>query len=382
MTMKVTIVGPSLRCLGGQAVQADLLLRQWKGDVELEARFIPVDPPLPRALAWVERIRFLRTLVRAPFFLLALWRGISEAEIVHIFAASYWSFLLGPAPAWLAARLRRKKALINYRSGEAPDHLRSSLAARAVLGRADRIVVPSRYLVNVFRQYGLTANVVPNIVDLAQFSYRARKPLRPWLVCTRMFEPYYQVDLVVRSFAEVAKAFPAARLCLVGNGSEEKEIRRIIAEFHLHSVEFAGAVPRGEIGRYYDQSDIFVNGSRLDNMPVSIVEAFASGTPVVTTAAEGIRYLVEHERTGLLCEPGDWKALAGNVIRLLLDSDLAFRLARNAHEESLRYRWNVVRGQWLDVYRSILPLEIPNRRHTPYPLTTPEPQSLTRKANV
>ena len=130
MTMKVAIVGPSLRSVGGQSVQADLLLRRWKGDVELETTFIPIDPALPRWLAWVERIRYLRTLVRAPFFLFTLWRGISGAEIVHVFSASYWSFLLGPAPAWLAARLRRKKSLINYRSGEASDHLRRSPAAR------------------------------------------------------------------------------------------------------------------------------------------------------------------------------------------------------------------------------------------------------------
>jgi glycosyltransferase involved in cell wall biosynthesis len=49
--------------------------------------------------------------------------------------------------------------------------------------------------------------------------------------------------------------------------------------------------------------DIFVNASWLDNMPVSILEAFASVTAVITTGPEGIRYIVEHERTGLLSEP-------------------------------------------------------------------------------
>jgi len=58
-------------------------------------------------------------------------------------------------------------------------------------------------------------------------------------------------------------------------------------------------VDRDEIGKYYDRADIFINASRLDNMPVSILEAFASGTPVVSTAPEGMRYLVEHGRTGL-----------------------------------------------------------------------------------
>src|SRR5262249_23936425 len=167
-TMNVTIVGPSLRVVGGQAVQADLLLRHWKGDSDLEARFVAIDPPFPRLLGWVRSIRFMRTLARFPLFLSEVWRGTASADIVHIFSASYLSFLLGPVPAWIVARLRGKKCIINYRSGEAPDHLRRSAIARTVLGRVDGIVVPSRYLFDVFRQYGLSATVVPNIVDLTQ----------------------------------------------------------------------------------------------------------------------------------------------------------------------------------------------------------------------
>ena len=74
---------------------------------------------------------------------------------------------------------------------------------------------------------------------------------------------------------------------------------------------------------------------------------------MVTTSPDGIRYLVEHERTGLLCEPGDWRALAENVIRLLKDSEFALQMAQNAFAESKRYHWNAVRSQWLDVYWSL-----------------------------
>jgi len=110
-----------------------------------------------------------------------------------------------------------------------------------------------------------------------------------------------------------------------------------------------------DIGQYYDQADIFVNASNLDNMPVSVLEAFASGTPVVTTAPESMRYIVDHERTGLLSEPGDANALARNILRVLGDSDLATRLAENAIAESNRYSWKSVREQWLSVYRGLVP---------------------------
>ncbi len=351
--LRVALVAPTLRFVGGQAVQADLFLRHWKNDPDVDARFIAVDPDFPQGLRWAERVPFLRTVIREPIYALSLWRNLKGVDVAHIFSASYWSFLLAPAPAWLIARLRGTKTLINYRSGEARDHLKRFRSARPVLKSADRLVVPSEYLVDVFREFGLQAQVVPNIVDLEQFTFRVRKPLRPHLICTRGFHPYYCIDIVVRAFAQVQRAFPEARLDLVGKGPLKAQIRTLVDELQLSGVNFAGVVSRQEIGRCYDQADIFINASRLDNMPVSVIEAFGAGTPVVTTAPESMRYLVEHERTGLLSEPGDATMLAENVIRLLTDPELSACLAGNAYAESRRYRWTAVREQWLEIYRSM-----------------------------
>jgi glycosyltransferase involved in cell wall biosynthesis len=353
-TLKVAIVAPSLRYIGGQAVQADLLLRLWRDDPDVDVTFIGVDPPLPRLLEWAERIPGVRTILREPIYFLNLWRGLKDVDVAHIFSASYWSFLLAPTPAWVFARLHGKKILINYRSGEARDHLKRFRSGSFVLSRADAIVVPSGYLVDVFREFGLKAVIVPNLVDLSQFLYRQRNPLRPHLVCTRGFSPYYSVDVVVRAFVEVKNAYPEARLDLVGGGPLEAEVRNLVADLKLTGVSFTGVASRQEIGKHYDRADIFINASWLDNMPVSIIEAYGAGTPVVTTSPESIPYLVEHERTGLLSAVGDEKALAANVIRLLRDPALAARLAQNAYQESRKYTWDVVREQWSAVYRGLL----------------------------
>jgi len=351
--IRVAFVAPSLRYVGGQAVQADLLMRNWKEDPEVEANFVPVDPSPPHGLRWVERVPLLRTIFREPRYILALWRTLKRADVVHIFSASYSSFLLAPLPAWLVARLRKKRTLINYRSGECRDHLQRSYIARQVLKNTDRLVVPSGYLVDVLGEFGLVAEAIPNIVDGSRFSFRVRRPVRPHLVCTRGFHSYYCVEVVVRAFAEVQRTFPEARLDLVGGGPLEGEIRNLVRAMRLTGVDFKGVAARSEIGRFYSEADIFINASRLDNMPVSVLEAFASGMPVISTEPEGMRYLVEHERTGLLSTPGDASALAQNVIRVLQDSELAERLVSNARREFQRYSWPVVRQQWLAVYRAL-----------------------------
>jgi L-malate glycosyltransferase len=351
--LKVAIVAPSLRYVGGQAVQGELLMRLWRDDPDVEVTFIAVDPPLPRPLAWAESIPGLRTVLREPVYFLHLWRGLREVDIAHIFSASYWSFLLAPAPAWLFARWRGKRALINYRSGEARDHMQRFRSAAYVLSRVDEIVTPSGYLVDVFAEFGLKAVVVPNVVDLTQFHYRERKPLRPRLVCTRGFSTYYSVDVVVNAFALVKKSYPDATLDLVGGGPLEADVRKLVADLQLSGVHFSGVASRDKIGKCYDDADIFINASWLDNMPVSIIEAFAAGTPIVTTSPESMPYLVDNEGTGLLSAVGDEKALAENVLRLMRDPALADRLAKNAYAESAKYTWTAVRGQWLDVYRRL-----------------------------
>jgi glycosyltransferase involved in cell wall biosynthesis len=352
--LRICIVAPSLRYVGGQSAQADLLLQHWQNDPDIAISFLAVDPPLPRALGWAERIPGLRTILREPIYFWHLWRGLKDVDIAHIFSASYWSFLLAPAPASFFAKMRGAKTLINYHSGEARDHLQRFRSAKFVLSRVDKIVVPSGYLVDVFREFGLPASAVPNIVDLAQFRYRERTSLRPRLVCTRGFSAYYSVDIVVRAFAEVKNKYPEAQLDLVGGGPLEGDVRKLVADLNLSGVNFAGVASRQEIGKYYDQADIFINASWLDNMPLSIIEAFAAGTPVVTTSPECMPYLVEHERTGLLSPVGDADALAANVIRLLRDPALAARLAQNAYKESQNYTWEAVREQWVNTYRALM----------------------------
>ena len=303
--LRVCIVAPSLRYVGGQSVQADLLRRHWQNDPDIEISFLAVDPPLPRAFAWAENIPGLRTILREPIYFWHLRQALQGVDVAHIFSASYWSFLLAPAPASFFAKMKlggtKTKTLINYHSGEARDHLQRFRSAAFVLSRVDKIVVPSGYLVDVFHEFNLQASAVPNIVDLSQFRFRERSPLRPHLVCTRGFSTYYSVDVVVRAFAQVKKDYPDARLDLVGGGPLEADIRKLVADLKLAGVHFAGVAPHREIGNCYDKADIFINASWLDNMPLSVIEAFASGTPVVTTAPECMPYLVQHERTGLLC---------------------------------------------------------------------------------
>jgi glycosyltransferase involved in cell wall biosynthesis len=254
----------------------------------------------------------------------------------------------------LVAKLLGKPVVLNYRSGEAPDHLRRSAIARAVLSRVDRNAVPSRFLHGVFAGFGIDAEVIPNIVDLDRFAYRPRVPVRPRIVSTRNFEDLYNVACTLRTFARVQRRHPDASLTLVGGGSGEMSLRRLAGELGLRNVMFAGRVPPDRIWEHYAAADIYLQTPDIDNMPASVIEAFASGCLVVSTNAGGVPAILTHERHGLLVNCNDDEAAARQVCRLLDDPPLASRLSAAARESCEAYRWSQVRSRWLALYRDLV----------------------------
>ena len=283
--LRVAIVAPTLSILGGQAVQAQRLLDGWRNDRDVRAFLVPINPEPPSWCRPLTRIKYVRTLITQLIYLPLLVHSVRRADVVHVFSASYWSFLLAPLPAVLVSRLFGRPVVMNYRSGEAPDHLRRSAVARYTLRTVDRNVVPSRFLQAVFGDYGIDAQVIPNTIDHGRFPFRVRDPLRPRLISTRNFEPLYDIECTLRAFQLVQARFPDASLMLVGSGSREAALRRLVAELGLRGVTFTGRVASDDIHACYADADIYIQTPAIDNMPSSILEAFAlieriSGKPM------------------------------------------------------------------------------------------------------
>ena len=358
--LNVAIVAPSMRILGGQAVQADRLLKAWEGDPDVRAWLVPINPNPPGALARALDVKYARTVVTQLTYWPLLFRELRKADVVHVFSASYFSFLLAPLPAVLVAKLYGKPIVMNYRSGEAPDHLQRSAVARNVLRWVERNAVPSRFLHDVFARFGITSEIIPNIVDVDRFAFRHRAPLAPRIVSTRNFESLYNVDCTLRAFQLVQREHPEASLTLVGSGSQESALRELAQSLGLRHVTFAGRVPPSEIWRYYADADIYVQTPDIDNMPSSVLEAYASGCAVVASNAGGVPAILTDETHGLLVGCNDPQATATAILRLLKDQALAARLTRNARDACDKYQWTTVRARWVALYRQLAgPAAIP-----------------------
>ncbi|HZN06037.1 MAG TPA: glycosyltransferase family 4 protein [Pyrinomonadaceae bacterium] len=350
----VLIVAPSLDILGGQSRQAVRLREGLEREPELEVGFLPHNPRLPGVLRSLQRIKYVRTIVTTLYYVaLLLWR-VRKYDIIHIFCASYYSYSLSAIPALAISRLYGKKSILNYRSGEAEDHLETWRTAVPTIRWAGEVVVPSGYLVDVFARYGLRARAIHNIVELDRFTYRERRPLRPVFLTSRLLEPLYNVPCVLRAFAIIQEAYPEARLTIAADGFLRQDLETLARDLKLRNAEFIGFVKFEDMPALYDAADIYLSATSIDNMPSSLTESMACGLNVVTTDGGGaIPYIMTNEVTGLIVNRDDHKALAAAAIRLLEDNDFALKLVRNAHESTRKFTWPHIRDQWLDLYREL-----------------------------
>lgn len=358
--LQIGLVAPTLRILGGHSVQAARLLEAWSGDGEVHVRLLPINPDLPRVLAWLERARYIRTAMRAVQFCLTLLRRTPRLDLLHVFATSNSSYFLSAMPAVIAGRMFGTPVVVNYR-GDAGKHLARSALVRWTLRHVHAIVVPSEYFQNIFEEIRMPALVVSNVADLRRFHYRRRGVLRPQLLSTRNFEPIYNVECTLRAFALVQRRYPDATLVLAGTGSRETALRRLVQQLRVRNVAFAGPVPYDAIHRLYDAADVYVQTPVVDNMPGSLVEAFASGLPVVATNVGGVPVLLQDGVHGLLVPADDHAAAARAVITLIEDPAAAGRMAAAAAATCSVYDARIVRERWREVYRSIAARSIPGR---------------------
>ncbi len=349
MRRRIAIVAPSLDILGGQGVQAQALIERLGGE-GWPVALLRINPPFPWGLGWVRRVPYARTVLNQALYIPSLLR-LRAADVVHVFSASYWSFLLAPAPAMAVARALGKRVILNYHSGEADDHLaRWGFLIHPWLRLAHEIVVPSEYLREVFARHGYQARVIRNIVDTSRFRYRERRPLCPHLVSTRNLGRHYRIDNTLEAFALVRARYRQATLSVAGYGSEEPQLRRLATSLGLTGIRFLGRVEQNDLPAVLDGADVFVNSSTVDNQPVSVLEAFAAGLSVVSTPTGDIANMVRDGETGLLVPAGDPAAMAKAVISLLEDPDRATAMARRARSEVEKCSWAHVSERWAAIY--------------------------------
>ncbi len=354
--MKIALIGPKPPPFGGMAKQTRQLT-QLLADAGMDVRLIATNPPYP--WVWLGKTKGLRAVVRLVGYILRLWRELADVDCVHLMANSGWSWQLFAAPAIWLAWLRKIPIIVNYHGGEAESYFQHSFRwVKPSLDKASVIVVPSGFLRQVFGKYGVDCEIIANIVDLQRFQpkprFQVKDPSAPHLIVTRNLEKLYGIDDALLAISLIKQRLPGVRLTIAGDGPEREALQRQCAQLALEAhVAFTGRLDFEHVIALYQQADILLNPSRVDNMPGALLEAMASGVPIVSTDAGGIPFMVEDGSTTLLVAVGDAQAMADAVIKLVKTPELYQNLAKNGLNGIRRYTWAEIGPQWLNLYRRI-----------------------------
>lgn len=226
--------------------------------------------------------------------------------------------------------------------------------------RIDRVIAPSSFMRSKLIEGGWPEGKVVALQNFADDAILARASgvagdvtdrESPYLLFFGRLSAEKGVDVLLRAFDAAAPSLPRdMRLIVVGNGPDAAEFRELAASLDSASrIEFAGYQTGDALQTYVERASLAIASSRCrENMPYSIVEAFAAGTPVVGTRIGGIPELVADGVTGFACDPGDVATMADAMVRgaeAFLDAPVYVRM-----QESCRayVRENCSRDKFMD----------------------------------
>lgn len=332
---RVTVVGPHLAAAGGVSAVSATWAAAGLFDDPSVARYWPSTRDGSRAGKLLfGGARLARYAIE----------GRARGEVVHLHVGVGFSLKRKTAYARLALR-RGARLVLHVHPTAFWDHLRElSPAALArtteVFRRASGVVVLTREMRERFLSLGLgvPVHVLPNPVDTAAWSLDPAPPREPatvafvgWLV------PEKGTEILLDAAQRLRERHPGLRLIFAGRHGEAR-LRASIARLGLGDrVEVAGWLDRRGVRALLHRATLLALPSQSEGMPMALLEAMASGTPIVASDVGGIPEILQDGRDARLVPPGDAEALAAAIDRLLADPEARACLAARARERVARH---------------------------------------------
>lgn len=255
----------------------------------------------------------------------------------------------------IAGKIWRKRIIITYHGGGAEEYFAKHGAfARRWLNRADKVIVLNGYLEKVFNAYNIPCVVIPNIISLPDIKRTHKWDAKaPKFISVRHLRELYNIPCILQAFRQVQQQIPEASLTILGRGPQLEELQQYVRDNNLKHVTFAGQVPNQEMNRYLADHDIFLSAPRVDNMPVSVLEAMNAGVLVISSRVGGVPYMIEHQKTGLLFDSSHElgvNELTKEMQWAVEHQEESLRMIEAAHKEVKKYSWENVQKQIIPMY--------------------------------
>lgn len=200
--------------------------------------------------------------------------------------------------------------------------------------------------------------VVPQGIQSQYLQVSPKKPVIPTILSVGSISQRKGHLLLVKAFEIVHKTVPSAKLIIAGTLTEKAyytQLQNEIGKLHLkQSVELLTNIPQEQLLQIYQEATIFALHSQEESQGIALVEAMATGLPIVSTLVGGIPFVVKNGKTGLLSKYGDVDSFANNMIKLLTNENLRTQMSQSARLSAQSYSWQEITQAIEIIYNRII----------------------------
>jgi phenylacetate-CoA ligase len=276
---------------------------------------------------------------------------VPKYDIIHMHGCSGWGGFFPVIIGTMAGLLFRKKRIITYHGGNADVFLSNyPKSTRFFLNRAHHIIVLSGYLQEIFQKHHYKVVTIPNVLINHGQLPALKEKILPDFISIRYLTPLYNIECIIKAFAIIKNDFPDATLTILGDGIDREKLEDFVRENKIDDVTFMGSVSNTEVAFYLEKASILLNAPFVDNMPVSILEAFYSGLLVISSNVGGIPFMIRDVENGYLFESNNHVQMAEKMLLALKEQGKSLKMMKNARESLKNYSWENVKKSLYSLY--------------------------------
>lgn len=218
-------------------------------------------------------------------------------------------------------------------------------------------ISPSIFLKELFINKGYNVIQIPNFIEIENYPFLVKKIDKIKILWVRAFHEIYQPFLAIDIFAKIVEKYPESELCMVGPDKDGSllKVKEYANSLNISpNIIFTGKLSKPEWIKLSENYNLFLNTSKIDNFPLTLIEAMAIGLPIVSTNAGGIPYMVKNGYNGLISGINDSTEMANNILKLYNDSELYNILVLNGREYAIKLDWSNIKLKWEEIINNAI----------------------------
>ncbi len=252
------------------------------------------------------------------------------------------------------ARILKIKYIPLLHGGNLPNRLiKNPKFCKLIFKNAYINVAPSGYLQAAFLKNGFKNVIfIPNVIEIEKYSFLLRDFEVPKLLWVRSFADIYNPQMAINVFNKIKEKYPFAILTMVGPDKDGSMIDcKKLAENLKLNVNFTGKLSKTNWLELSKKHTIFINTTRFDNTPISVIEAMAVGLAVISTNVGGIPFLLKNDENALLVSDNSVSEMVFAIQTIIENPNKMKAIVNNARLLSETFDWKNIKLKWSEILK-------------------------------